>query len=531
MTNQGLKEQPSPLEQARQYAYAVKNVLERDPTLVLSEGQHRGALVLPYGYGVVLTNITRKALNQTDLPQVLDERLVICQDEMVESVDAELFQKRLWNMFMVAFPCLLTMPQIDRIRWHLYPEIRINPEQSPLLVDDQETSPKVAIPDLIRVMDVQQEQLARSLGEGHRVIHGVTGSGKTMILGYRVTQLAEVLSKPVLVLCFNVTLASRLRRMVDDEHLKSKVVVRNFHAWCSDQLTLYHVPKPKGGEGFFDRLVEQVIEGVERGQIPRAQYGAVLIDEGHDFQPEWFKLIVQMVDIETNSLLVLCDDAQSINNKERRRDWSWASVGVHARGRTTILRLNYRNTEEVLAVAYEFAKDILVPKEAEDDGIPLVRPESAGRHGPVPELVQLPNLKSEVNFIADRLRAHHERGVAWNKMAVVYRAYFIGREIARGLRAAGIPVEWLNEDKWRRHFDPTQDSVKIVTMHSSKGLEFPIVAIPGLGLMPREPDDAREEARLLYVAMTRAMDELLLTCDRQSEFVAKLAKARARLAA
>ena len=41
------------------------------------------------------------------------------------------------------------------------------------------------VPDIVRVMDLQQEQLARSMGEGHRVIHGVAGSGKTMILGYR----------------------------------------------------------------------------------------------------------------------------------------------------------------------------------------------------------------------------------------------------------------------------------------------------------------------------------------------------------
>jgi superfamily I DNA and RNA helicase len=43
----------------------------------------------------------------------------------------------------------------------------------------------------MRVMDMQQEQLARSLGDGHRVIHGVAGSGKTMILGYRAEYLGE----------------------------------------------------------------------------------------------------------------------------------------------------------------------------------------------------------------------------------------------------------------------------------------------------------------------------------------------------
>ena len=48
-------------------------------------------------------------------------------------------------------------------------------------------------------MDVNREQLARSLGEGHRVIHGVAGSGKTMILGYRSLHLAKALGKPTLV--------------------------------------------------------------------------------------------------------------------------------------------------------------------------------------------------------------------------------------------------------------------------------------------------------------------------------------------
>jgi superfamily I DNA/RNA helicase len=206
-------------------------------------------------------------------------------------------------------------------------------------------------------------------------------------------------------------------------------------------------------------------------------------------------------------------------------------VGIQAQGRTTILRLNYRNTAEVLGVAYEFAKEILTPEDAEEDGFPLVLPETAGRHGPLPELVRLPNFKGEVKFLAERLRACHERGRAWNDMAVVYPAPFLGKDIVEGLEAADVPVEWLNRDKASRHFHPEEDSVKVVTMHSSKGLEFPVVAIPGLGFMPYKQDDSRDEARLLYVAMTRAMDELLLTCHRESAFVAQLDQARGRLAA
>ena len=74
-----------------------------------------------------------------------------------------------------------------------------------------------------------------------------------------------------------------------------------------------------------------------------------------------------MVDPETNSLLVLYDDAQSIYEKRERGKFSFASVGIQARGRTTVLKLNYRNTEEILSFAYEFAKEVMQPNEVEED--------------------------------------------------------------------------------------------------------------------------------------------------------------------
>ena len=45
-----------------------------------------------------------------------------------------------------------------------------------------------------------------------------------------------------------------------------------------------------------------------------------------------------------------------------------------------------------------------------------------------------------------------------------------------------------------------------MTMHRSKGLEFPVVFIPGLGHLPNPHGEVADEARLLYVAMTRAIE-------------------------
>ena len=520
LTDSGAKEVANPLFQARQNAFAVKNTLERDPQLLAPHGHpHSGKLVCPYGFGVVLSEITRKQFDSTDLAQVLPAHLVICKDEMTDVTEAEQFQERLWAMFNVQFPHVLTLPQMDRIRWHMFPELRIT--QGALFDSASGASAKPPVDDLLRVMDLQQERMARSLGDGHRVIHGVAGSGKTLILGYRCQQLAKLTSSPILVLCFNVTLAAKLEQLAVSRGWGNRVTVRNFHRWCLDQLSLYHVQKPPDGKEFFSRLVACVQQAVERGQIPRAQYGAVLIDEGHDFEADWLTLITQMIDPKSNSLLLLYDDAQSIYGKRRPTGFSFKRVGVQAQGRTTILRINYRNTDDIQRCAYEFAKEILTPASSDDDGVPLIKPEMAGRRGPKPALDRLSSLKAEAALIALQFKQKHSGGTPWNQMAVLYSARFIAEELIAEFTSNNIPFEWMN-DRASKRFDPNSASVKVITLHSSKGLEFPIVAIIGLGFMPYSEAEAADEARLLYVGMTRATDELLMTASRDSEFAMRL---------
>ena len=276
VTNRGLVKEKNPMMQARVYAMELCQLLQTDPALVRQgESNWTGKLVMPWGWGVVLANITRRQFESTDLGEVLEPSRVICQDEMLDSVDEEEFQKRLWDMFHVSFPCRLTLPQIDRMRWHLYPEVRVSSEPGQFgLFDDDES---VEIPDIVRVMDLQQEQMARSLGSGHRIIHGAAGTGKTMILGYRCMRIAQATAKPILVLCYNKSLAARLAQVIEDKQIEHKVVVRNFHAWCSDMLRAFHVPFPDNrlpvGEKMA-QMVQSTMDGVERGRIPRAQYGA-----------------------------------------------------------------------------------------------------------------------------------------------------------------------------------------------------------------------------------------------------------------
>ena len=53
--------------------------------------------------------------------------------------------------------------------------------------------------------------------------------------------------------------------------------------------------------------------------------------------------------------------------------------------------------------------------------------------------------------------------------------------------------------------------IKVMPMKVSKGLEFPVVALPGVGHMPAAGEGEKEAARVFYVAATRATQRLLVT--------------------
>jgi DNA helicase IV len=500
--------QKNPLEQARDYATAVVDILKSDTQLIWGEGRYRGKLLFPWACGIALTNITRKEYEQTDLGEVIDSRWIIFKNEMTEGADAMAFQELLWGMFPFNAQGMLSLPQIERVRWHLFPEIRL-PYKQASLFDALDDEPQV-LPDILRVMDLQQEQLARSLGDGHRVIHGVAGSGKTLILGYRAEHLAKACTRPILVLCYNKVLAHRLQQWMQVKGIADKVHVYNFHAWCHKQLVAYKMLpdafNPKTQEDW-DELVDTVIRQVDRGMIPSGQYDAVMIDEGHDFRPDWLKLVVQMVNPHSNSLLVLYDDAQSIYDTRKSGKFSFKSVGIQAQGRTTILRVNYRNTDEILKFAAVFVRQLLTQEDADEDGIPRLAPVSGGRSGTKPQLIKLPTIRDEAAEIARQLKEAHQQGISWGDMAVLYDHWSPdGQAVNTAMHAAGIPFKW---NKGVR-FGMEHDEVKLLTVHSCKGLEFPLVAIMGGRIVEQAKSDA-DAAKLLYVAMTRATSQLVMT--------------------
>jgi superfamily I DNA/RNA helicase len=92
-----------------------------------------------------------------------------------------------------------------------------------------------------------------------------------------------------------------------------------------------------------------------------------------------------------------------------------------------------------------------------------------------------------------------------------------------------VPLQSMNAQAFRR-FDWQRPSVKLLTLHSAKGLEFPQVYVAALQAMPMEGEAPEEAARLLYVAMTRATHGLVLSAAGEGGFVRRVQAALADVA-
>ncbi|MCA1979409.1 MAG: NERD domain-containing protein/DEAD/DEAH box helicase [Thiobacillus sp.] len=520
LTDRGVVQADSPFEQVRDYMFNVVNLLRQDALLTVETGRFKGHLAMPFGHGVVFTNITRRQFESTDLHEVFPPSRAIFRDEMAESVDPEAFRSRIWKMVSPRLGPGLSLPQVDRIRACLFPEVRVR--QIALPFGDEAPGPAGAEDRQLAVMDMQQELIARSLGEGHRIIRGVAGSGKTLILAFRAEHLARAATRPVLVLCFANAIAGRLENAMQDRGVEDRVIVSTFHAWCERMLKLgdLDVPARKDfasvGE-FLAARVRAVVDAVDKGLIAGGQYDAVLIDEAHDFEPEWLALAARMVNPDTRALMIVYDDAQAIYKGRSRPVWK--QLGIDAAGRTTVLKVNYRNTAQILRFAHRVAADVLgAPGLCADDEDAVLLPEDGGRQGVEPEVRACIDFAAEAHAIAEWLHARRRAGYAWGHMALLYPQHHIGERFAATLERAAIPVDLAKRNNNRVQAE--RDAVRCLSMHSSKGLEFPCVAIGGLGAL--DSGCVEDDVRLLYVAITRATHETCLTHSRQSPVVQRL---------
>ncbi len=252
-------------------------------------------------------------------------------------------------------------------------------------------------------------------------------------------------------------------------------------------------------------------------------YDALIIDEAQDLSPVLLRFLVSLVE-HPKGIYLTADANQSIY----QRGFSWKQIhdDLNVRGRTSILRRNYRNTRQIVA-GY---RHILPPSDADDPH----QPELSLREGPPPQLFLSdgndPDAETRALLHFFRTAARQHRLSAYSG-AVLCPTHQIAKATAAALTAAGLEATYFES----RNFALGQACIKVITYHTAKGLEFPFVAVLGLrdGQMPKyrlalPPDEQaeqiEEQRRLFYVACSRAMLALLVcgSATQPSPFLANL---------
>jgi len=231
-----------------------------------------------------------------------------------------------------------------------------------------------------------------------------------------------------------------------------------------------------------------------------------VVDEAQDISVAQLRFLGALAGNRPNGLLFTGDLGQRIF----QTPFSWKSLGIDVRGRSHILRINYRTSHQIRRQA-----DRLLPAVVSDvDG----NAEDRGRtvsifNGPDPAIKILPSEKEETAEVAAWLKQLKAEGVKPEEVGVFVRS---AEQIPRARRAVG--AAQLKAADFDTQGDAPPGQVSIGTMHMAKGLEFKAVVvmacddeiIPSQERIESVADEAdlvevyESERHLLYVACTRA---------------------------
>ncbi len=510
-----------PRKQARDYMLRLMDACRKHPQaaqLLQDQGRHAGGFAFPFCHVTVLSNINRSQIEREapELTRLFPSQATITRDELQswEAIDGQSLLARLKASFEPWWPFpKLTSKQVDILRSVIHPEVVIRSNEQDLAV-----------------LDLRQERNARAIGSGHRIVYGVAGSGKTVLLIARAKLLANDLQKRILLLCYNRLLAQYVRTALAQYR---GVEVLTFHRWGSSLGVKFQ--EEESDAAFGERLLGRLRDD----QKLRDRYDAVLIDEAQDWPCSWFKCAkLALKEADTGDLLIVGDGSQSLY---RKRDFTWADAGIHVAGRAINRKFdldrNYRNTSEILSIARLFSTG-RAGGSREMPAMPI-EPDIAARSGSEPWLIKLDDAVSEVHYAAGLietwLRGGLEIGGRQHRIkpkdvAVLYPRRRPDASVTSLLdRLNGFTRAVLISG-----YSPTgmlnDDAVKISSIHSARGLQFQVVVLLWADLLGSRTGSEDDEIgrSLLYVALTRAEDFLVVLHSGRSAHTDELYRALGR---
>ncbi|MED4182088.1 3'-5' exonuclease [Priestia megaterium] len=278
--------------------------------------------------------------------------------------------------------------------------------------------------------------------------------------------------------------------------------------------TIYHVlekynellqrhPKHQGVDG--EDLARILIERV-KSIPPEKRPAHILVDEAQDLHSVQLQAINE---IAKKSLTIGADKGQQIY----RRTFTWKKAGIDVVGnRSRFLNETFRSTKQIVQLANDFQeKDTFFIKD--EEYIKAKEPEIEGK---LPELCLCENGAEEMKQVIYHVKKIRS-SFPENTIGIIVNTKAAIEDFKANIETEGVPVYNLQEEE----SDMISPGVKLITFHSSKGLEFDHVIVTGLkkgrlpyrtsGLGEDEIEFLSRERKKFYVAMTRAKKTLLIT--------------------
>jgi superfamily I DNA and RNA helicase len=350
--------------------------------------------------------------------------------------------------------------------------------------------------DIRVLLDREQALIAGMAIDDPVLLSGPPGSGKTLVLAARARLMAkEHPDWRIHVLCFNNTLLPYLRRLVGDS---TQITVGLFGEMAKQFRVKFDWKD--------DDVSWRGLEAAQRRGLDWA-FDAVLIDEVQDFHPPWIALALELLRPRRGGLLLAGDPAQALYN-----DGDLASFLKTIDCREVRLTRPYRSTKQILSAIHSLDPGF------EIEGI------VDSLDGPPVELIWADSWNGQAAAVAWEI--HHmitEGGRQPRDIGVLVTTYSgTYRRLQEAFGNLGIPHSVA--ERWNLgQFDLLTNTVKLMTVHSAKGFEFPVVFLFGLETLP-DPEDleSRRRARVAFVGATRAMDQLMVTYTRDNRFLKML---------
>lgn len=267
----------------------------------------------------------------------------------------------------------------------------------------------------------------------------------------------------------------------------------------------------------FDDFILQTLNLLQETGNHELPYRYIVVDEIQDLSEATMRLIRHLTASNTNDLFLVGDGMQRIYPG----GYALGKIGIEISGRSSLLRKNYRNTQEILRAAHAVISSSRFD-DMENEESNVIEPEYSVRSGPVPLLKGFVSPEQELSWIANEInRLRKELKYRFGDIALVYRHSYPYKKQIESL-ANHFPIGEITDDPIT-YFG---NILKYTTFHSAKGLEFKAVFVVGVTdghLVPKDDwsldgeelaDYLEREKRILYVAMTRARDVLYLTYSR-----------------